>query len=418
MYRKHKPLEEQRIVITGASSGIGLTTACLAAERGAKVVLASRNEEALKEAVEEIRAQGGIACYAVADVGDLTETGRISKKAIDEYGGFDTWVNNAGILVFGRCQDITLEDQHRLFKTNYFGTVHGSLIAIEHLIQHGGTLINVGSVDSDRSIPLQGPYAATKHAVKAWTDALRMELEHEGAPVSVSLIKPASIDTPLLDHAKNYLSEKPELPPPVYDPILVAKAILHCAEHPKRDIIVGGGGKFLSNLSMYGRMSDRYQEAVQFRQQHSGHPAGWEDDHNLYEPGEDGEVYGSHEGRTHRWSPYSYAQRHPAVTATSVAGILLGAVAATGVGLWLSQRRSSDNGGEHHPSWDDARGGWLTSRRGGSRRVDESGRGWTSELYQRDAGAEMQQREAARFRSSEEEEVDSETAGDIRPAWT
>jgi short-subunit dehydrogenase len=92
----------------------------------------------------------------------------------------------------------------------------------------GGAIINVGSELSDRSVPLQGMYSASKHAVKAFTDSLRMELEKEGAPISVTLIKPAAIDTMFAVHAKNYMDKEPALPPPIYAPEIVAKAILYC----------------------------------------------------------------------------------------------------------------------------------------------------------------------------------------------
>lgn len=370
MFSDQKPIEEQVIVITGATSGIGLTTACLAADKGAKVVLAARNEEALKDAVDEIRESGGEACFCVADVSDFNAVGRISKKAIDEYGGFDTWVNNAGIIIFGKCDDISLEDHHRLFETNYWGVVHGSLIAIEHFRKHGGTLINVGSVDSDRAIPLQGPYSATKHAVKAFTDALRMELEYDDAPVSVSLIKPASTNTPLKDHAKSYLGEAPELPPPVYDPILVAKAIVHCAEVAKRDMIIGGGGRLMSTLGMHRRMADRYQEATQFSQQHSGHSAAAFDRNNIYHHIEDGEMRGTHEGRVHNSSPYTWMERRPAATATSAAGVMLGVLAATGLGYWLSRQSSEHRRGVRRTLPD-----WV--RFASSESDDEGTSGWT-----------------------------------------
>jgi hypothetical protein len=129
----------------------------------------------------------------------------------------------------------------RLFQTNYWGVVHGSLEAVKHMkTRGGGAIINLGSELSDHAVPLQGIYAASKHAVKAFTDSLRMELEKESAPIAVTLIKPAAIDTMFVAHAKNYMDKEPSLPPPVYAPELVAKAILYAAQHPKRDVFVGG----------------------------------------------------------------------------------------------------------------------------------------------------------------------------------
>jgi NAD(P)-dependent dehydrogenase (short-subunit alcohol dehydrogenase family) len=124
-----------------------------------------------------------------------------------------------------------------VFETNYWGTVHGCRVALEHLRHRGGALINVGSVLSKRAFPMQGAYSASKHAIKGFTDALRMELMRDRAPVSVTLIKPAAIDTRHAHHAKNYLPMQPKNPPPLYAPEVVARVVLHapssrCARSP------------------------------------------------------------------------------------------------------------------------------------------------------------------------------------------
>jgi NAD(P)-dependent dehydrogenase (short-subunit alcohol dehydrogenase family) len=175
-----KKLSEQVLVITGASSGIGLATAREAARRGARVVLVSRDEADLRTATDAIRAAGGRAMYVAADVADFDEMVRVAERAVDAFGGIDTWVNNAGVTIYGRIADVPLADARRLFETNYWGLVHGSLVAVPHLKRAGGVLINVGSVLSDTTMPLQGHYSASKHAVKGFTDALRIELDEEG----------------------------------------------------------------------------------------------------------------------------------------------------------------------------------------------------------------------------------------------
>lgn len=209
-----KKLIEQVVVITGASSGIGLTTARLAAARGARLVLAARNGDALNGLADEIRRGGGEAIAVVADVGSEDDVRGIARAAVGRFGGFDTWVNNAGSSIYGQMIDIATEDHRRLFETNFWGVVYGSLEAARHFRgkdgRHAGALINVGSVLSDRAIPIQGMYSTSKHAVKGFTDALRMELEAEGVPVSVTLIKPSSIDTPFPQHARNYTSRGTE----------------------------------------------------------------------------------------------------------------------------------------------------------------------------------------------------------------
>jgi short-subunit dehydrogenase len=263
---KLKPLDQQVMVITGASSGIGLATARMAAKRGAKLVLAARNEEALRQLVMEIRDQGGEAVYVVADVSEQAEVREIARTAEREFGGFDTWVNNAGVGVFGYITDVPLEDHRKVVEVNFWGAVYGSLEAVERLREHGGALINVGSVGSDRALPMQGMYSAAKHGIKGFTDALRMELCAQKAPISVSLIKPASIDTPFPQHGRNYTDKEPSIPPPLYSPNIVAEAILHCAEHPKRDVIIGGVGKMISVLGEYfPGLGDRWMSRKHFR---------------------------------------------------------------------------------------------------------------------------------------------------------
>src|SRR5688572_16759990 len=204
--RKLKKLREQTIVITGASSGIGLATARMAAARGARVLLTSRNEHDLRRLTQEICARGGRAAFAVADVGDPEAVEDVARAALREFGGIDTWVNNAGVSIYGELTEVPLADKRRLFETNFWGVVHGCRTAVKHLRQRGGAIVNIGSIVSDRAIPLQGIYSASKHAVLGYTDALRMELEHGRVPIAVSLVKPSAIDTPYLDHARNYMS--------------------------------------------------------------------------------------------------------------------------------------------------------------------------------------------------------------------
>lgn len=331
-----KKLNEQTIVITGASSGIGLVTARMASRRGARLVLAARNEDALRRITDEINASGGEAVYVVADVSRLEDVRRVSDEAMRAFGGFDTWVNNAGVSIYGRVLDQPLEDHRRLFETNYWGVVNGSAVAVKHLRATGGALIQIGSVLSDRAIPLQGTYCASKHAVKGFTDALRMELEEEGAPISVTLIKPSAIDTPYKQHAKNLLPVEPENPPPVYAPETVAEAILHCAERPERDVYIGGGGKILSASGNYApRLTDKLMEAAFFDMQKSGEPAREDRADSLHAPSADGEERGGYSGHVAESSIYTKATLNPLVAGAAIFG----------AGLALAALLRSNSGG-------------------------------------------------------------------------
>lgn len=265
---KPKPIYEQVLVITGATSGIGLATARLAVRRGARVVLVARDAQALERVASELnRRDAGSrrATSVVADVADAGQIERVVAEAEAAFGGFDTWVNNAGVSIYGRVIDVPLEDQRRLFDVNVWGLVSGSRAAVRYLSTRRGVLINIGSITSDRALPLQGTYSASKHAVKAFTDAIRMETEQAGLPIAVCLVKPSAIDTPFFDHARNYMAYEVEAPPPLYSPDVVARAILECAERPRRDVTVGGAGRAMTlGAALAPRLTDAYMKRLMF----------------------------------------------------------------------------------------------------------------------------------------------------------
>ena len=315
-----KRLKDQVIVITGASSGIGLVTAKHAARAGACVVLAARNERDLRDAVEEIRRQGGRATHVAADVASPSEVEGIAAAAIGAFGRIDTWVNNAGVAIYGRLMDMTLSEMRQQFDINYWGVVHGARVAVPYLRRQGGALINVGSVVGDRAIPLQGNYSASKHAIKGFTDALRMELEEDGAPVSVTLIKPSSTDTPFFDKARTHLGVEPRPTSPVYAPELVAEAILSTAEHPVRDVIIGGGGRMLRLSTAMPGLTDTVMKRTMFEGQKTDKLALGRPD-NLFSPvpHDGGERGRNWEGRTIRRSAYTSAALHPKTSMAALA---------------------------------------------------------------------------------------------------
>jgi short-subunit dehydrogenase len=335
-----KSLREQVIVVTGASSGIGLATAEMAADAGARVVLTARSEMDLRQACDRIAARGGRAAYVVGDVADPDAMEMVANKAVAAFGALDTWVNNAGIGMFGRLTDMTMADKRRLFDVNFWGVVHGCRAAIRHMRDRGGVIVNVGSVTSDRALPLLGIYSASKQAVKAYTDTLRMELEEEGVPIAVTLVKPASIDTPFTEHARNYMAEEPEYAGAVYPPEEVARAILRCAERPRRDVFVGGSGKVVSLIEKVApRTTDLVMERTLFRAQKKDEPARGGD--ALYAPQQDGRRHGRSNRHRMRGSAYTRAVLSDAGRVLPL--IALGALVAATVGQrgrarWRSAR--------------------------------------------------------------------------------
>ena len=209
-------------------------------------------------------------------------------------------------------EEVPVEDMRRLFETNFWGTVYGSLKAAEQLKRTGGALINVGSVVSGRWVLLQGIYSASKHAVKGFTDALRMELESENAPVSVTLIEPTSIDTPFSLNAKNYMDKAPTLPPAVYAPDVVARAILYSAETPTRDLLVGRGAKGLAVLGHYvPRLADTLMEWTFGRLQKKRQPPRPREQNALDRPSERLKERGDYEGHVAETNLYTQAVMHP-----------------------------------------------------------------------------------------------------------
>ena len=334
---KLKNVEDQTIVITGASSGIGLCTARMAADRGANVVVVARNEDALKQLCDEINSKsGGRAAFAAGDVADEATHRRALEVANREFGGFDTWVNDAGGSIYGRIMDVPIDDFKRMFDTNLWGVVVGSRVAVEGLRDRGGALINIGSEVSDSPIPIQGLYSASKHAVKAFTESFKMEIEADGLPISVSIVKPGATFTPFTQNAKNYLPYEPTLPAPVYAPDLVAEVILYCAENPVKEFYVGEMAKFRSSMSTWApAVGEMVNEMTIDSMQNSGKPAMPNRPDGLYSTNSKLSERGPEDRYVVETSPYITANMHPLLTA----GLAIGGGLAVAA-LWKSFGRN------------------------------------------------------------------------------
>ena len=318
---KLKNINEQVMVITGATSGIGLTTARMAAEQGVKLLLVARNEDALRQLTDEINQNGGSAGFHACDVANEGSLREAANKAVSQFGRIDTWVNNAGASIYGRIMDVPIEDLRRVFETNVWGVVYGSRIAVEFMGDNGGALINVGSEVSDAPVPLQGIYSSSKHAVKGFTDSLRMELEADGLPISVSLVKPTATHTPFPENAKNFLPYEPQLPGPLYSPDLVAEAILYCAENPTREFFVGEMSKAHSSFAMNApRLYEKFNESMIDTMQNSGEPAESRRPDGLHHTNSKLQERGSEDRFVLENSVYQKAVMHPLLTAGLLAG--------------------------------------------------------------------------------------------------
>lgn len=333
-----KPLDRQVMLITGASSGIGLITARLAARHGASVMLVARNEPALARIVEDIKAAGGSADYAVADVGDRQALAAAAEKAVARFGRIDTWVNNAGVAIYARLMETPDAEHERLFRTNYFGVVNGARIAVDHLRRSGGALITISSIAADMPSPILGAYTASKHAAKAFIESLRIELEAQGLPIAVVLLKPAGMATPIGMHAANHMEGEAKVPPPAYDARLVARAILDSATgRTHGDITIGGIGRAqVLFASHFPKLFDRLAPWI-IPLLSSPRIARTPSD-ALFTPAPDGCETSPHE-KGLRHSSYNSLIRH----IRPASALLLGAVAAA---VWAALRKGAPSRAE------------------------------------------------------------------------
>jgi NAD(P)-dependent dehydrogenase (short-subunit alcohol dehydrogenase family) len=267
-------LEGHVVVVTGASSGIGRLTALRLAQGGAHVVAAARNQQQLELLAEETAGLPGSVLPVTADVSDIEAVRRLRDRALEVHGRIDTWMNVAGIAVWAKADETTPEEYRRVVEVNFLGVVHGTLAALEVMkLGWRGTIINVGSVESRRAMPLQAAYAASKHAVKGFTEAVRSELEHEGCRISVCLVMPSAMNTPIFRHARSRLGVLPRPFPPVYEPDVVADALVRLTMHPVDRVLVGGAGAGLALLERLSpRLTDRLVGGVGQAVQRSDQP--------------------------------------------------------------------------------------------------------------------------------------------------
>ena len=281
-----KPINQQVVAIVGASSGIGREAALRFAQRGAKVMVAARSEPGLKSLVEEIQSFGGEATYVIADVSDFEQVKAIADKTVALYGRLDTWVHAAATGVLAPFEQITPEEFQRVIDVTLMGQVHGAMAALPHLKQEGrGALIHISSVEGVRALPLQSPYSAAKHGVEGFLEALRVELQHEKLPISVTSIKPSVINTPYYNKVRTKLGVKPTGIPPYYQPSIVVDAILYTAEHPTRDFIAGDVGRVLDVLQRLSpELVDSILAVIGIPGQRTNEPKSEDAPDNLFAP--------------------------------------------------------------------------------------------------------------------------------------
>jgi NAD(P)-dependent dehydrogenase (short-subunit alcohol dehydrogenase family) len=236
MTRRRTPLEGKVAVVTGASAGVGRAVARALGERGARVGLVARGLDGLEAAAREIRAAGGEALVLALDVADARAVEAAADRVVAEWGALDVWVNDAMLSVFAPVIATTPAEYRRVTEVTYLGYVHGTLAALKHMRpRDAGIIVQIGSALAYRSIPLQSAYCGAKAAVRGFTDSLRCELAHDRSRVRVTALHLPAVNTPQFQVVRNRLPAHPQPVPPIFQPEVMARAVLHAIEHPARE---------------------------------------------------------------------------------------------------------------------------------------------------------------------------------------
>ena len=317
-----KPIDEQVVVVTGASAGLGRAIARLAAVRGAKVVVAARGADALDATVAEL---GESALGVQADVASLDDCHRIVEEAVDRFGRIDTFCANAMVTVYQEARDLKPEELRRVLDVNFLGAVNCYWASLPRLVETRGTFSHVSSALAYRAIPLQAAYCSSKAAGRAFFESARVEHRKHRIPVDITLVLPGAINTPQFDMARQYLGKQPQPVPPIYEPEPYAEAVLHTWEHPIRELPVAWGAqKALWGQKLAPRLLDRVLERNGWDGQHTGEPKPAGSPDNLFEP------LAGDRGAHGRFS--SRSRRSTLWTSLRLRRLLVG-TAAVGVGL-------------------------------------------------------------------------------------
>ncbi len=324
-----KPINQQVVVIVGATSGIGRAAALRFGEQGARLLVSSRSQDELDALVAEISARGGHAIAFAADTSDFDQVQTLANTAAKSFGRIDTWVHCAAVMMYAPFSETAPEEFKRIIDVNLLGQVYGAMAALPHLRKEGrGALIHLSSVEARRSLPYQSAYAASKYGMIGFIDSLRAELEEENFPINVTNIMPSGINTPLYEKALTRLGVQPQPVAPIYDPELVADAILFAAENPARDIVIGGAGKALALTERFSpRLADKIVDRIAFQGQKSRIPKSEQEPNNLFGhlAGYD-HIHGPYQERARSTSIYTWLRTRP-VAAWMFTGAALATVA-------------------------------------------------------------------------------------------
>ena len=286
-----KPLSEQVVVVTGASSGLGRAIAHGAGERGAKVVVTARTKEALEACVAEIERAGSEALAVPADCTEQEQVRHVVARAVERFGRIDTYVANAIVTVYSEAERLEPAELRRVMDVNFFGVVYGFWAALPHLRASKGTFLHVSSALAYRGIPLQAAYCASKAGLRAFLESARVEEQKAGTGVAISLVLPGAINTPQFDRDRQKIGYQPQPVPPIYQPEPFAEATLRCAERPVRELPISWGAqKLLWGQKLSPRAGDWVLRRTGWKSQHTGERKPLDAPDNLFDtlPGDPG----------------------------------------------------------------------------------------------------------------------------------
>jgi NAD(P)-dependent dehydrogenase (short-subunit alcohol dehydrogenase family) len=274
------------IAVTGASAGVGRATAERFARTGARLGLIARDRERLEVTAVEVERLGGEALVLPLDVADHDAVDEAASRIEERFGPLDAWVNNAMVTVFAPVAQIAPDEFRRTTEVTYLGYVWGTLAALRRMLPRDrGTIVQVGSALAYRSIPLQAPYCAAKHAVHGFTQSLRTELLHEGSKVRVTEVQLPALNTPQFEWGRAKLPRHPQPVPPIFQPEVAAKAIEHAAEHAPRELLVAWPTvKAVLGEWIAPGLLDRYLARTGYDSQQTNEPLEDEREGNLVEP--------------------------------------------------------------------------------------------------------------------------------------
>jgi NAD(P)-dependent dehydrogenase (short-subunit alcohol dehydrogenase family) len=321
-------MEQQTVVITGASAGIGRATARLFGERGASVGLIARGQAGLEGAVRDVEEAGGKALAISADVADYEQVTAAAQEIEETLGPIDVWINVAFTSVFAPFTEITAEEFRRVTEVSYLGFVYGTMAALNRMAPRGrGTIVQVGSALGSRSIPLQSAYCGAKHAINGFTSSLRCELLHENSGVHVTVVQMPAVNTPQFSWVRSRLPNHPQPVPPIYQPEAAARGVVYAADHPRRKQYWVGASTAATILvnRVAPALLDRYLAWTGYKSQQTSQPADPGKPDNLLHPVDrgDGHDYGAHgafDDRSHDRGVQLWLSQHARVSAGVVAG--------------------------------------------------------------------------------------------------